>query len=111
VPDASSVIVAITGGASISGRRVPEGVRGKRPVTSNVPLMRLSYSGLASASTLNTPPIRSRSRFATVPRAPYEISPGISLNSPVVPLASVAPSTTDSFRVAVPLMLGPSPMT
>ena len=49
---------------------VPAGVRGKLPVTSKVPLMRLLYDGFASASIFNAAPMRSRSRLATVPRAP-----------------------------------------
>ncbi len=65
LPEASKVIVAIV---ESSGRR-DAGPRGMCPFTSNVPLRRLAYSGFAKAVRTNARPMRSMSRFATVPRA------------------------------------------
>ena len=79
------------------------------PFTSNVVLMRLSYSGFANAAIWKASPTRRRFMSRTSPRAAYVSDcrpalpgPDVIANSAAVPPRIVPPAIVDSASVAVP---------
>ena len=71
MPDASSFIVEVTAGGSSFAPGGDAGVRGRLPVTSKLPLRRLSYAGLASASIFERAAETMQVQIGDGYRAPY----------------------------------------